>query len=522
MRFFTSALTLATLSAGFIGAIAPVSPIYGVGFYDARSLGMGNSTVGLGSPTANAQKQGDASLAYWNPAMVALNNRFGLFLPSIALGINNNTLSVAEATGLAANLQSQGLNSLNGLLNTLGSNRGLIIGVDSIVEPIGFSLGKVGPGAMSARVFSHAIANVNLQASGGLTRDISSLTTGLTSLSQTVQKLQGGLSDPSALSAAVTELNTVLNTSFSSFIKPDGNYEVKSLTAQTVSSANAALALTYAQIIPLQIAAFPEGQLSLGLTGKVLANPFSGLLSQVGQFPLPGSNAVISPVGGSFKTNVKLDLDREITTLKKALDAFSTDQNLATAADLTSGVANLFNDGISKSDISFINAQPDPFGGALDLGASYRFNPEWNAGLSLINPILLWGATQSTTRYDFSGQEIKVVNTPGGRVNFSQGEPFVVRGGGSYTPKQIKDLIVASSFAIPVSNGMPPSIQLGLEKAFGPLALRLGTTQFGINPLYTVGAGIQTSVVQANLAVGVDNPLNARSAAVALTLGGGF
>lgn len=63
---------------------------------------------------------------------------------------------------------------------------------------------------------------------------------------------------------------------------------------------------------------------------------------------------------------------------------------------------------------------------------------------------------------------------------------------------------------------------MGVEKLFGPLALRLGTQQLGFSPFYTAGLGIQTKWVQLNVGGATDNPGNPKAAALSANLGVGF
>ena len=83
--------------------------------------------------------------------------------------------------------------------------------------------------------------------------------------------------------------------------------------------------------------------------------------------------------------------------------------------------------------------------------------------------------------------------------------------------------MVTAGVDAPLINGIAPSVSIGAEKLFGPLALRVGTQQGGLSPLYTVGLGLQTSAFQMNLGLGVDSPsTNVKGAAAALSLGAGF
>jgi hypothetical protein len=244
---------------------------------------------------------------------------------------------------------------------------------------------------------------------------------------------------------------------------------------------------------------------------------------------LPGApNSSLSPLGGGVGANINLNIDKEVSELSQSIGKFQKDQNLATTADLMSKTGAFFSNGLAKSNIAFSSVTPDQVGAGLDFGASYRFNKQFSLGLSLTNPILLWGATKNTYTYDFSGDDIKV-KTDTARTTFSQAEPFVARLGGAWQPELpgpailSQGLLVSAGVDAPINIAVPASASLGVEKLFGPLALRLGTQQGGLAPLYTAGLGLQTSVFQMNLGLGVDSPsTNAKAAALAFSLGAGF
>jgi hypothetical protein len=187
--------------------------------------------------------------------------------------------------------------------------------------------------------------------------------------------------------------------------------------------------------------------------------------------------------------------------------------------------------GLPKDTISFGSITPDAVGAALDLGVAMKLNNQWRFGAALANPLMYWGATQNTYKYVFSSDpnaaQAISVNATSQRVNFSQGEPMVARVGASYqplfkgAPAYLKDVLVTGGVDAPLNDGLPPSVSLGAEKRFGPLALRLGTSQAGISPLYTAGIGFESRAFQVNLGLGVDSPA-IHSAAAAFSLGAGF
>lgn len=524
-------LRFAFALAATMSVAAPVGQAFAATAYDARTLGMGNSSIGF---------SGNASLAYWNPAAVGNGSKFGMFLPSLSVSFSNNLLSPADAMSLASTFQNLGKAGATGsstagsdLFTNLGGAKGLNLQMDTIVEPLGLSLGKVGPGNMALRVYGHGTAFAQAKMTQEFSQNLNGLFMqgGFNQITQTIQAISAAAQDPNAnqdqLKADVDKLGTQLNTYMSAFIKTDpAKYSAKTLDLTSVTSANAAVAATYAQPVPLKIGAFPEGQLTVGATAKLFAAPQMSFMSPI---TLPGTtNGNLNPVGGGVGANINLNIDKEVTELSQSIAKFQKDQNLATTADLMAKTGAFFSNGLAKSNIGFSSVTPDQVGAGLDLGASYRFNKQFSLGLALTNPILLWGATKNTYTYDFSGDEIKV-KTDAARTTFSQAEPFVARVGGAWTPEfagppiLAQGLMVSAGVDAPLNIPVPASASLGVEKLFGPFALRLGTQQGGLAPLYTAGLGLQTSGFQMNLGLGVDNPsTKAKAAAVALSLGAGF
>ncbi|MFP5504469.1 MAG: hypothetical protein ACLGIN_18445 [Candidatus Sericytochromatia bacterium] len=521
--------------------------------YDARTLGMGGSSVGYA---------GNASLAYWNPAAVGMGSRFGMYLPSISASFSNNILSPQDAMNMAgtfSNLGQADAGSSSGgtdtvFTNLAGSN-GLTLQFQSIVEPLGMSIGKVGPGNMSLRVYGQGIATARATLSQDFAQDMNGLffEGGFTQITDTITKISqsagSGTASQQQLTDDVQTLKSQLGKYMGSFMLQNGETATtKSFDLSAVTSANGAIAATYAQVVPLSIPALPEAELSFGVTGKVLSAP---QLPVGAPMVLPGGNGSeqLSPVGGGIGANVSLNIDRQVTDLVKAIEAFEQDQNLATSSELASKTGAFLSDGLSKSKIGFMSATPGGIGAGFDLGAAMKFNKEWSAGLALQNPILLWNAKRTLYQYDFSGDAVRLVNVGSVDTAFNEAEPFVARLGGAWQPVFGGPELLGSGWLfnlglnVPVSSGvvlksetvrgrevlgtetyrLSPSVNLGMEKLFGPLALRLGTQQGGIAPLYTAGLGLQTSVFQLNLGLGADSPSPAaKSAAFALSLGAGF
>lgn len=521
--------------------------------YDARTLGMGGSSVGYA---------GNASLAYWNPAAVGMGSRFGMYLPSISASFSNNILSPQDAMNMAgtfSNLGKADAGSSNSgtdtvFTNLAGSN-GLTLQFQSIVEPLGMSIGKVGPGNMSLRVYGQGIATARATLSQDFAQDMNGLffEGGFTQITDTITKISqsagSGTASQQQLTDDVQTLKSQLGKYMGSFMLENGETPTtKSFDLSAVTSANGAIAATYAQVVPLSIPALPEAELSFGVTGKVLSAP---QLPVGAPMVLPGGTGSeqLSPFGGGVGANVSLKLDRQVTDLVKAIDAFEKDQNLATSSELASKTGAFLSDGLANSKIGFMSATPGGIGAGFDLGAAMKFNKAWSVGLALQNPILLWNAKRTLYQYDFSGDAVKLVNVGSVDTAFNEAEPFVARLGGAWQPNFGGPELLGAGWLfnlglnVPVSSGvllksetvrgkevlgtetyrLSPSVNLGMEKLFGPLALRLGTQQGGIAPLYTAGLGLQTSVFQLNLGLGADSPSPAaKSAAFALSLGAGF
>lgn len=528
------ALPLAATIALAAPGLASASTIY-----DARTLGMGGSSVGYA---------GNASLAFWNPAAAAMGTRFGVYLPHVAFSLSNNTLGVGDAVSLANVLltpkgQSNGADFSSVFKNIAGGN-GLGLEAEGLVEPLGFSVGRVGPGNVAVRLDLHSLAyarasltetSANGQAATGSTSLASNLNGlffqgGMTSIASTVQKLSSDASsssNQSALSQDVSTLKGQLQQYMSSFIKQNSAQDTtKTFSLDGGVGADGALAATYAQPIPLKIKALPESELTLGATGKVfLAPSLTGLVAPVA-VPGASNNASMTMLGSGIGADVALNVDKQATDLLNAIEAFQQDQNLATTADLAQKTAAFMNDGLAKSTIAFTNTVPNSnIGLGMDLGAAFRLNHQWSFGAALSNPVLLWGATKTTYTYDFSGSSIQVHTKQESTNNWAQ-EPMVARIGASYQPDfanpLARGLLVEAGVDAPIVGGFGPSVSLGAEKLFGPVALRLGTEQGGLAPLYTAGVGLETSAFQLNLGAGVDNPVNLKSAALALSLGAGF
>jgi hypothetical protein len=516
----------ATLWAGVVlfAQDALAAPVY-----DARTLGMGNSSVGLAE---------NASLAFWNPAAVAMGKSSGVFLPSLAFYAGNNIVS---PTALASLLQQAGPSGAEGfanaavidLLRNAGSD-GLTVAAEGMFEPLGVSLGQVGPGALAFRAYGRGVVRGTVSLSRDFTNNLEDLfgnnNKGLNDIIGAVGNLSRAVNNlnptnDESLNQArsdVGNLQALLTKNMSSFIKPAGAATTrKELRVNAVSTAHAALAATYGQTVPITIKALPEAELNLGVTTKLFTTPAAQLAS-AGAIALPGGspNARLSPLGGGVTTRLALDIDREVSDLVEAIGDFDKEQNLATIAQLTAKTANFLDAGLAKSRIEMTNLIPDNNGVGVDLGAAFRVNRELSVGLTLVNPVLLWGATRTTHTYSVNASGVRLTSTAPVRTSFAEVEPTILRTGLAWTPRE-SGLIVQGSFEKAFAD-FPLSVNLGLEKKVGPLALRLGTQQ-GAQPLYTMGLGLQTRDFQLNFGLGMDNlPNQARALASSLTLGTGF
>jgi hypothetical protein len=527
--------------AASLAIALPAGAAFATTAYDARTLGMGGSSVGY---------SGNASLAYWNPASVAMSRNFGVFLPSVGLSMSNNVLSPADVQNLAGTFSKLGQanagatsGDLSSVFKNLGSANGLNLQAEAMAEIVGLSLGKVGPGAMAFRLYGHALGNANMKLSKDFADNLNGLffQGGFTELSAAVSQLsqdanggQFNSETQSKLNADVNALDATLKKNMSAFIKPgSSDYTKKTLSLNETFGADATAALTYAQPIPVKIPALPQSEITVGVTGKLFGSATS-VLGNATTIPLYGGSGSekVNMLGAG--ANISLDIDKEVTELSSAIGNFQKEQNIATTADLASKAGAFFGNGLTKSQLNFTSLTPDSVGGGIDLGAAMKIDDQWSVGLALINPIMLWGATQSSYRYEVSpvaSEGIRLVKAGADqRVSFYQAEPFVARAGAAFQPKLngpawlAKGLLVNAGVEAPFGNGVPASIHLGVEKTFfDAVALRLGTQQLGLSPLYTAGLGIQSRFFQANVGVGVDNPTAAiKGVAVAASLGAGF
>lgn len=530
----SSTLAVATACAAFAwGGSASAAPVY-----DARTMGMGGNGVGMSE---------DARTSFWNPAANGFSRTWGVYLPSISLGLSNNVLGVAEVgqlQGAFAALGGGGANAgnataLNGLLTRLGSG-GLVLGADMYVEPLGVAV-PVGPGALSVRPFGMATLGARATLSQDFAKDLNSLVFagGLNAILTSVNSIstqvgRGAGADQEALEQEVTNLEGLLQANLSAFIKPNGQgYTQKALELTTVSAAAGGVAVGYGGRVPLPAAVtriLPQAQLSLGATAKVMVPATGALAGAVPPLTLPGgsSNASISPIGGGAGASINLNIDKEVSELSKAIGEFRNSANLATTSQLAAKTGAFLNDGLAKSTLRFTNTTPDPVGMGLDLGASFKVNDAVSVGLTLVNPILLWNATRTTYSYDLSGSEIRLVTSNPEKVGFREVMPITVRAGAAWQPTFNERVPAALRSGLTLVGGLEapfggfygPTVHLGAEKAFGPAAIRVGTILLGPNPMITGGLGIQTKPFQANLGFGVDPGL--RSAQTALSLGLGF
>lgn len=510
----------------------PAGAAFAVTAYDARTLGMGGSSVGY---------SGNASLAYWNPAAVGMSKNLGVFLPTFAMSLSNNVLSPGDVAALTSSLtKGSSGGDFSQIFNNLGSSQGLNLQAQALVEPIGISLGKVGPGSMAFRLDGEMMANAHLSLSKDFSQNLNSLffQNGFTDIANAVKTLSDEAANPtgtsqSQLNTDVSSLKTLLDQNMSAFIKRNGaGTTTKTLVLNETAAIDAAAAVTYAQPIPVKIPALPKSEITVGATAKIFGAPGS-LLANTGSISLPGgtSAAKISPLGGGAGATVSLDIDKEVTDLADAIDAFQANQNIATTADLAAKTGAFLDNGLAKSNLQFSSLTPDSVGVGMDLGAAMKIDDVWSVGLALQNPLLLWNATKTTYKYDFSGDAIKLLQTGNEKVAFRDAEPFVTRAGVAYqpvfggNPALGKGWLFNAGIEAPfTSYGTPPSISLGVEKTFfDAFALRLGTSQWGLAPLYTAGLGVQTRAFQMNLGAGVDNPTSSvKALAAAFSIGAGF
>lgn len=527
-----SALAVATVCVAFgVGGAASAAPVY-----DARTMGMGGNAVGLAE---------DARTSFWNPAANGFSRTWGVYLPTLSLGLSNNILGVTEfgqLTSAMSALSGQGggnNTALNGLLTRLGSG-GLVLAGDAYVEPFGVAI-PAGPGAISVRTFGMASLGARASLSQDFANNLNGLvfSGGLNNILASVNNLnaqisQGAGANQQAIEQEVANLEGLLNTNLSAFIKPNGQgYTRKTLELATVSAAAGGVAVGYGARVPLpaQITrVLPQAQLSLGATAKVMVPATAALAGAVPALPLPGgtNNASINPVGGGASASVNLDIDKEVSELAKAIGDFRSNANLATTSQLAAKTGAFLNEGMAKSNLRFTNTTPDPFGLGLDLGAALKVNDAVSVGLTLVNPVLLWNATRTTYTYDLSGSQIRLVSSAPEKVGFREVMPITVRAGAAWQPTFGERVPVALRSGLTLMGGLEapfggfygPTLHLGAEKTFGPAALRVGTILLGPNPMLTAGLGVMTKPFQANLGVGVDPGL--RSAQTALSLGIGF
>lgn len=493
-------------------AVAAAAPAHAGSVYDARSLGMGGASVGL---------TGTAQQTYWNPAAAASGGgRFGLFLPSLSFSATNNVVGVAELGSFA----SGGASALSPLLGRMGSS-GLNASIETVVEPLGLNLGRVGPGSVAIRVYGQGALTASTRMSGDFASNLDGLffQGGFDKISAQVAKISNAnTTDQAQLKADADELGRLLEANMSAFIKDDGRYSAKTLDLNATSSANAAFAATYAQPVPVKLPFFADAEWTVGATAKVFGAAGSAVAQAVPQLnvPVPGaaSGGTLNPVGGQVGAKVALNLDKQVTELRNAIRDFSADQNLATGSELAAKAGAFFNDGLGNSTVAFSAVNPGTLGAGLDLGTTLKLNREWSVAAALANPLVFWPASKTTYTYDFSGSQIAVKEAKES-VNYWAGAPVTLRAGGAYQPAILRGFSLASTLEAPF-NGLPPSLTLGLEQMVGPLALRLGTSQFGVSPLYTGGLGLVFPGFQANLAAGADPAL--RGASVAFGLGAGF
>lgn len=524
-------LTLAVAAVGLGAGAAQAAPVY-----DARTMGMGGNSVGLAE---------DARTTFWNPAAAGFGRSFGLYLPTLSLGLTNNILGIAEVNQLTTAFSALGggtagdTTALNGLLTRLGSG-GLVLASDFMAEPLGVAV-PVGPGTLTVRPFAMASLGARASLSQDFAKDLNSLVFGggfnnilasVNTLSSTIAS--GNPNDLASAEQEVAKLEGLLQTNLSAFIKPSGTgYTKKSLDLTTVSAAAGGVAIGYGARVPLPPAVtrvLPQAQLSLGATAKVMV-PATALASgALPTVPLPGgaANATISPVGGGAGAAVSLDIDKEVSELAKAIVDFRGGANLATTSALAAKTGAFLSDGLSKSTMRFTSTTPDPFGLGMDLGASLRVNEAVSVGLTLVNPLLFWNATRTTYTYDLSGSSIRLVSSGPEKVGFREVMPVTLRAGAAWQPvfgdrvpaAFRSGLTLQGALEAPFGGFYGPTAHLGVEKAFGPAALRLGAIVLGPNPMITAGLGIQTKPFQLNLGAGVDPGL--RSAQTALSLGVGF
>lgn len=525
--------------AAAIAVVGLSAPADALTAYDARTLGMGGSSVGYAT---------NASLAYWNPAAVANSKNFGLFLPSIGLSLSNNILGVQDALSLAT-VFSNPTGTDGTIFTKLGSAEGMNIQLQAMVEPLGLAIGRVGPGGLTFRAYASAMAVGQVNLSQDFATDLNGLIfqNGFSEIVAAAGSIAGGASGSAAtasgqeeLKGNVSKLRTALDKNMKSFIINGTTKKAatkKSFQADVMSGVSSGLAATYAQPVPLPMQItrlYPESQLTLGATAKVLGTP----MGMVPGVPLAGgpAGAQYNPAAGSVAVN--LDIDREVTDLLNAVTAYDNDPSLANLGELLGATQDFMGNGLTKTKLSFSSVTPDNVGVGADVGAHFKFDRWWAVGLTMVNPLLLWNAKKTNYEYRYSQtatnplQLVQVGTTE--NVAYRVAEPFAIRLGAAYTPQLegkgpgilVNDILVTAGLDAPLITGtnlpIRPSLHLGAEKLFGPLALRLGTQQMGYSPFYTAGLGLQTRWVQLNVGAATDNPGNPKAAALSANLGVGF
>jgi hypothetical protein len=500
------------------------APALAVTAMDARSLGMGNAATAVAN---------DANAPAWNPAGLTQGNGFFYLPTQFGIRLGNNAVGISEVSALNSTVTAiqdyqkdptkKPLPKVPDFIKSgdfrLGADADLgLFGVsfpiptpfkDQGKANVGLSVwGKVnGESRFQAGDFLNAVGNAYDSFNGTDKKIAARLTTIQSEFGKNDVNI-GTIKDE--VNGVITDLDSGMGELLNA---KDKKAEV---------SANLGAYLTTVltashQINPPKLPFFPNAKFSVGTNLKVFSavDPFS-----------MGTTAPTLPFGDKKETvglpetlrfQAKGNFGTAYANLRNQVASFAANPTPEKFNDFSTASQQLVKDIPIAVDVTSTKASSTGFG--CDFGAMAQLDDRLTVGATLVNPLVLWPATQTVRHTTWDGATSKFTDSPSKSesVTYRDTEPLSIRMGASY--KALLGVRVAADLEQEFSD-IPPALRLGGEwnVPILPIALRAGGQLGGNYNSLNLGLGLNMWALKMNLGVGADPSFKAAAAAFSSNL----
>ncbi|MGE5707642.1 MAG: hypothetical protein ACM3YO_04845 [Bacteroidota bacterium] len=483
---------------------------------DARSLGMGSAFTAVAD---------DANAPWWNPAGLSqvngffyLPTQFGIRLGNNAIGLSSMN-SITETMNYWQNYQKDPLSvSANPpKLPDFLSNGNMRFFGDTAVNLLGLSFGvktPLGKTNLGLSVQAKGSAAGSFEAAdffGSLGSAYDSMNTTDQKIATRVNNIKSMLDSNSVSISTLTDEANGIIADLDSGVGKLFSDETKQadITAKVGGYLTTMVSAAHQVGIPLPLPILNKSKVSVGANLKLFTAP----LSSTGQtLPINGVN---EPVGlpETIRLTARSNFGPAYQNLKNQVQTFTSTTDPSKFSEFSSAAQSLTKDIPLSGELVTTRAEASGIG--CDLGAMAQVDDRLTVGATLVNPLVIWQATETTrkVKYDSSTKQFSPDGDPVSRlVNYRDTEPAALRVGASY--RTLMNLRVAADLEKELTE-TPVALRVGGEWGLGPVALRFGTQVGGESPLVTGGLGFNLWAAKLSLGGGV-NP-NLQSAAAALS-----